>query len=130
MPSQVSERMKKVGQKNTAPEMIVRRLLYSMGYRYRLYVADLPGKPDIVFKSRRKVIFINGCFWHGHANCKRAKPPKSNLGYWLPKLAETKRRDQSNYDEFKKMEWQSYVVWECETSDLEELSQRLRSFLG
>lgn len=97
------------------PEMMVRSLVHRMGYRYRLHAKDLPGKPDLVFRPRRKVIFVHGCFWHQHrkASCKDGRAPKSNLGYWTAKLARNAERDRKNTEALKKLGWKVLVLWEC-----------------
>jgi len=121
--------MQAVRSRDTGPEMLVRRLVHRLGYRYRLHRKDLPGKPDIVFWSRRKVIFVHGCFWHSHG-CSKGRLPKSRLGFWRPKLLENSRRDGRNEEALRALGWNVLVIWQCETSDLEALSQRLLRFLG
>lgn len=123
-----SEIMKRIRGKDTAPELIVRKLIYSLGYRYRLHGKKLPGKPDLVFAGRKKVIFVHGCFWHGHS-CKKGKPPKSNLNYWLPKLRENQARDARNQELLSSMGWQSLVIWQCEISDANNLKRVVTNFL-
>jgi DNA mismatch endonuclease (patch repair protein) len=121
--------MRSVHSKDTETEMRVRRLVHRMGYRYRLHRADLPGKPDLVFPARRKIIFINGCFWHGH-DCKSGrKRPKTNVEYWSRKLERNKGRDQANYEALCKAGWEVLIVWECELANPDCLAQRVRSFL-
>lgn len=124
--------MSRVGQKDTKPEMLVRRLVYGMGYRYRLHGKDLPGKPDLVFRQKRKVIFVHGCFWHAHDDerCKRGRAPKSRLDYWEPKLARNSERDQKNQDALQRQGWQVMVIWECELKEFDLVAARLRSFLS
>lgn len=120
--------MQAVKSQNTSAEMKVRRLLHSAGFRYRLHVKGLPGSPDIVFKSRRKVILVHGCFWHGH-NCARgARIPKSNTSYWLAKIGGNRSRDLANFELLREMGWGVLVVWECEIKSLDVA--RLRNFLG
>ena len=130
-PKQRSERMRRVRQKNTAPELIVRRMLHRMGYRYRLHRRDLPGSPDIVFPTRRKIIFVHGCFWHGHADpeCKLSTVPKTRVKFWKEKLAMNRRRDQKKINELKVIGWTGLVVWQCQIKHRENLSSRLSSFL-
>ena len=113
------------------PEMVVRSVTHNLGYRYRLHRKDLPGKPDLVFGRKRKVIFVHGCFWHQHANpaCKIARRPKSNLGYWGPKLERNVERDAENEANLKAMGWGVLTIWECETKDAEALAERIRTFL-
>ena len=121
--------MRSVKSCNTEPEMIVRRLLHRLGYRYRLHKAELPGKPDIVFSSRKKVIFIHGCFWHGHS-CKRGnREPKSNADYWRAKIKRNIERYTQQLGELSDMGWNELTLWECELADKESLERRLKSFL-
>jgi DNA mismatch endonuclease (patch repair protein) len=112
------------------PEMLVRRLVHGLGYRYRLHGHDLPGRPDLVFAPRRKIIFVHGCFWHQHAGCKLAHAPRSNISYWRPKLARNVARDAAHLSALKKNGWKVLVVWECQTKNVARLSQRLKRFLG
>ena len=130
MPSeQRSRTMRAVKGRDTKPEMAVRRLLHRLGYRYRLYRADLPGKPDLVFPVRRKTIFVHGCFWHGH-DCKRgARVPKNNRAYWVRKISRNRERDCANRKLLGDDGWDSLVVWECEIEPA-ALTERLRRFLG
>lgn len=130
-PSERSERMSRVRGKDTKPEMIVRGLTHGMGYRYRLHRRTLPGAPDLVFPSRRKVIFIHGCFWHRHSDpaCKLARLPRSRLDFWLPKLEGNHRRDIENQEQVRALGWQFLVVWECETRHREQLANTIRGFL-
>lgn len=111
------------------PEMIVRKLVHAMGYRYRLHRRDLPGKPDLAFIRRRTAIFVHGCFWHQHPDCREGRLPQSNSGYWVPKLAGNVARD--NLYEAKLIEagWSVLVIWECQTSDKEALASQIRKFL-
>ena len=113
-PSKRSWNMSRIGSKNTNPEKVVRALLHSQGYRFRLHRKDLPGKPDIVLKKYNTVILVNGCFWHQHKSCKRANIPKSNKEYWIPKIERNKKRDKRNIKEIKNLGWRVMVVWECE----------------
>lgn len=120
--------MQAVKTKDTGPEMIVRRMLHSHGYRYRLHRKDLPGRPDIVFKGRYKAIFVHGCFWHGHG-CPKGKLPKSKLNYWQPKIEQNKARDTRNIAELEAAGWQVLVIWQCETADSQTLWHRLQEFV-
>lgn len=129
-PLERSQRMAKVKSKGTKPEMLVRRLVHSMGYRYRLHGPGLPGRPDLVFKGRRKVIFVHGCFWHRHEGCRLARLPKSRLDFWLPKLEGNKQRDAQKLEQLCQQGWKSLVIWECELKDLGLLEKRLRAFLA
>ena len=130
-PDARSERMGRVRDRDTKPELVVRRLLHGMGYRYRLHSKDLPGKPDIVFRGRRKAIFVHGCFWHRHAEptCKLARLPKSRLDFWVPKLDANRTRDIDNIERLKAMGWKVLLVWECQLRDREQLGNTLRRFI-
>ncbi|WP_243444801.1 very short patch repair endonuclease [Sphingosinicella humi] len=125
--------MSRIRSRNTRPEMVVRRLLHAAGYRYRLQRKDLPGKPDLVFGPRRKVIFVHGCFWHQHEDttCLDGRRPKSNTGYWHQKLHRNVERDRQNEDALRAMGWDVMTVWECETEKTGAvgLLERLRRFL-
>lgn len=121
--------MQSVKTKNTGPERLVRRLLYAAGYRYRLHVARLPGKPDLVFPGRRKVIFIHGCFWHSHG-CSKGRPPKSKLDYWGPKLEANRARDAAQRKRLEEEGWSVLTVWQCETRNVAKLDELLTAFLG
>jgi len=123
--------MSRVRGRDTKPEMIVRRLVHGMGYRYRLHARELPGRPDIVFRGRRKVILVHGCFWHRHPDpaCALVRMPKSRLDFWRPKLEANRERDVANVERLKAMGWQVAIVWECELRDREQLGNRLRRFI-
>ena len=122
--------MRAIKDKNTKPEIIVRGLAHGMGYRYRLYRSDLPGKPDLTFPGLHKVIFINGCFWHGHA-CKRGKRiPKRNQKYWMQKISKNKNRDKTVRKELNRLGWQTMTIWECKLNDIQTVSQLLNEFLA
>jgi len=120
--------MAAIHSKNTRPEMIVRKLVHSMGFRYRLHRADLPGKPDLVFPSKRKLIFVHGCFWHQHG-CKSAHLPKSNMDYWLPKLDRNRSRDAEHIKVLREANWKCLILWECELKKLDVLKSRIIEFL-
>ncbi|MFW5837719.1 MAG: very short patch repair endonuclease [Desulfovibrionaceae bacterium] len=122
--------MRRVKSEGTRPEMIVRRLLHGLGYRYRLHRADLPGKPDLVFQSRKKVIFVHGCFWHWHHCPRGQRMPKSNTEYWRAKIDRNIDRDAKNQKELQDLGYDVLTVWECQTRDPETLAARLRDFLG
>lgn len=122
--------MAKIKSKGTKPEMMVRRLLFALGYRYRLHDSRLPGHPDLVFRGRRKAIFVHGCFWHRHDGCRLARLPKSRLDFWKPKLEGNKERDARKLMQLDALGWHSLVVWECELKDLNSLEKRLKAFLG
>lgn len=114
------------------PEWRVRRLLHGLGYRYRLHVKSLPGRPDIVFPGRRKIVFVHGCFWHQHDQyrCRITRRPKSNTDYWSPKLNRNVERDKLVESELRAKGWSVLKIWECETSDDRALADRLIRFLG
>ena len=124
-----SANMRAIRSTGMKPELRVRSLAHSLGYRFRLHRTDLPGKPDLAFGPRRKVIFVHGCFWHSH-NCKTAHVPKSNREYWGPKLDRNRIRDQKNIEALKANGWEALVIWECETHDETVLKKRLKAFLG
>lgn len=128
-PWERSERMALVRGKNTRPELAVRKLVFSLGYRYRLHARDLPGNPDMVFRNRRKVIFIHGCFWHRHAACALARLPKSRLDFWVPKLEGNKQRDKRNKRVLARDGWKVLTIWECQLSNLGRLEATIRRFL-
>ncbi|MHC6082990.1 very short patch repair endonuclease [Ralstonia solanacearum] len=124
-----SEIMGRVRSRDTKPELLVRRLIYAMGYRYRLHAKDLPGKPDLVFRSRRKVVFVHGCFWHRHPGCAFARLPKSRMEFWLPKLEANRQRDIKNERALQEADWTTLIIWECELADLVKLKERIKEFL-
>lgn len=126
-----SEIMGRIRSKGTKPEMTVRRLLHAMRYRYRVHTPGLPGKPDLVFQRRRKVIEVRGCFWHQHedAGCGIARRPKSNRDYWLPKLERNVERDAEHEEELRALGWDVLVVWECEVLAGSEFLARVVEFL-
>ena len=120
--------MSHISGKNTKPELIVRSLLHRMGYRFRLHKKDLPGKPDITLPRHKKVIFVNGCFWHGHENCPRSKRPKTNPDFWHAKLDKNIARDKINVEKLKSLGWDVLVVWTCEVKNSAVLKQKLVTF--
>lgn len=124
--------MRRIKSKGMKPELAVRQLAHRLGYRYRLHRKDLPGKPDLVFGPSRKAIFVHGCFWHGHDDpaCRDGRPPRSNQGYWLPKLARNRDRDAASMTALRASGWDVLVIWECETGDSVALKARLMGFLG
>jgi len=127
--AQRSKTMRAVKSKNTSPEITVRRLLHAQGYRYRLHADELPGKPDIVFRPRKKAIFVHGCFWHGH-DCRRgARVPNTNQDYWVAKIQRNVERDKVHRAALDSLGWSVLVIWECETKDLEALKKRLTEFM-
>jgi DNA mismatch endonuclease (patch repair protein) len=118
-----------VRSRNTKPEMIVRRLIHGMGYRYRLHDRTLPGTPDIVFRSHRKAVFVHGCFWHRHRCASGNRTPKSRTDFWVPKLDANKLRDAKHRRALAAQGWRVLTIWECQVSNEEGLRQRLRHFL-
>lgn len=128
--SKRSQLMARIRSKDTAPEKRVRRVLFAMGYRFRIHRKDLPGCPDVAFISRKKVIFVNGCFWHQHPGCSRATLPATHQDYWLPKLERNRNRDIRVADQLLKDGWKVLIVWECETSNDIWLRRTLKKFLG
>lgn len=131
-PTERSERMSRVRNRDTKPELVVRRLIFGLGYRYRLHPKGIPGRPDLAFKSRKKAIFVHGCFWHQHPDpeCKLARMPKSRLEFWRPKLTNNRQRDEANIKKLKEMGWSALEIWECELKDLDRVSERVQQFLG
>jgi DNA mismatch endonuclease (patch repair protein) len=132
LPSARSRIMRAICSKNTKPEIIIRKYLFSQGYRYRLHPKHLPGKPDIVFSARKKAIFVNGCFWHQHSarGCPISAVPSSNQAYWEPKLARTLARDAENLTSLHELGWETFVVWECELRNLKGIFKEIKNFLG
>lgn len=127
-----SVRMSRIRGKDSVSEMRLRRLIHGMGYRYRLHVKTLPGTPDLVFPSRKAVIFMHGCFWHRHEGCHLARLPKSRLDFWLEKLETNKLRDEENQKRLNELGWRILVVWECrmKDKDLRNVSNMVRWFLA
>jgi DNA mismatch endonuclease (patch repair protein) len=128
--SRRSEIMARVRSKDTKPEMLVRRLVFALGYRYRLHVSMLPGTPDLVFSSRKKVLFVHGCFWHAHPGCRNHRLPKSNLEFWIPKINNNRARDVRNVAKLRRLGWGVQVIWECQVRDLPRIANRITRFLG
>ena len=122
---QRSRNMSAIKSKNTKPEIAVRKLLHSMGYRFRLHRKDLPGSPDIVLPKYKTVIFVHGCFWHRHENCKYASTPKTRKEFWNKKFKENIKRDSEIQDKIKNLNWRSVVIWECETKNIENLRDKI-----
>lgn len=122
--------MSRIRSRDTSPEMIVRRLVHGMGYRFRLHVAGLPGKPDIVFPRLKRIVEVRGCFWHQHPGCIDSHIPKSRVEYWGPKLERNQRRDRANGHKLRRMGWRVCVVWECEAKTTPKLADKLARFLG
>lgn len=126
-----SENMRRIRSKGTAPEMLVRRLVHSMGFRFRLHRYDLPGKPDMVFPRLKRIVEVRGCFWHQHKGCIDSHIPKSRIAYWRPKLRRNVLRDKRNLQELQRMKWRVLTIWECEIKRDHgaQLRRRLQAFL-
>jgi DNA mismatch endonuclease (patch repair protein) len=123
-----SKIMGSVKSSDTGPELIIRRALHRLGYRYALHCKDLPGKPDIVFRSRRKAVFVNGCFWHGH-NCRRGRGPQSKQAFWQAKIRNNRLRDAKVRRKLKHDGWSLFTAWQCQTRSLEPLVEKIVRFL-
>ena len=134
-PEQRSRTMSRIRSTNTKPEMVVRRLLHALGYRYRLHRKNLPGKPDIAFGPRRKIVEVRGCYWHAHLRydpkCWEARSEsKSNKSYWGPKMDRNVERDQKNLALLQEAGWDVLVIWECDLRDMDAVRDRIERFLG
>jgi len=130
-PTERSRRMALVRCKDTKPELMVRRLVHSLGFRYRLHNAKLPGRPDLVFGGRRKIIFVHGCFWHRHGRkCPLTRLPKSKLDFWRTKLEQNRIRDRKNYRSLRASGWDILVLWECELGNVECVAEKIAAFLS
>ncbi len=127
---QRSWNMSRILSKNTTPEKTVRSILHNMGYRFRIHLSDFPGKPDIVLKKYKKIIFCNGCFWHQHPGCIRATIPKTNTDYWIPKLEKNVSRFNYVVTNLRNLGWNVSVIWECETKNINKLSKKLYFILN
>ncbi|HEV3386146.1 MAG TPA: DNA mismatch endonuclease Vsr [Gemmata sp.] len=128
-PTERSERMSRVKNKNSKAELNVRSLVHLLGFRYRLHNPKLPGKPDIVLTRHRKIILIHGCYWHQHGVCRPLAIPQNNTEFWRSKFADNVERDKRNLRDLKKLGWKVLVVWECQTGDYRILERKLRRFL-
>lgn len=124
-----SQIMSRVSGKNTKPEIAVRSLLHNLGFRFRLHRTDLPGKPDITLSKHKKIIFVHGCFWHGHADCLRSKRPTTNEEFWRKKLDKNIERDKATVSALKQLGWDVLTVWACEVNDINKLKTKLILFL-
>jgi DNA mismatch endonuclease (patch repair protein) len=122
--------MAKVRRAHTTPELVVRRLIHALGFRFRLHRRDLPGTPDIVLPRLRKAVFVHGCFWHRHSGCRMASTPKTRAEFWQNKFAENVARDLRKEGQLRNAGWEVITVWECETKDLASLRGKLLMFLG
>jgi len=129
--SERSERMSRIRSKDSIPEMRLRRLIHGMGYRYRLHVKTLPGTPDLVFPARKAVIFMHGCFWHWHQDCKVARLPKSKVDFWRGKFEANKRRDEENVKQLEVLGWRVLMLWECQVmdKDMNKVATLVKQFL-
>lgn len=132
VPEARSRNMAAIRSKNTKPELLVRSLVHQLGYRFRLHASDLPGRPDVIFRPKKKAIFVHGCFWHQHSkkSCSDSTRPKSNSSYWNAKLELNIERDKHHLKALRKLGWSCLVVWDCETPDTAQLERRIRHFLG
>jgi DNA mismatch endonuclease (patch repair protein) len=128
-PETRSRIMRAVKGQNTTPELVVRRLVFASGYRYRLHRKDLPGKPDLVFPRLRKIIFVHGCFWHAHTCARGARIPQNNRQYWVQKIQRNAIRDRKNRAALKKLGWEVHIIWECELKDVGKLQSGIGRFL-
>jgi DNA mismatch endonuclease, patch repair protein len=124
--------MSHISGKNTKPEILIRRITHSLGYGFRLHKKELPGKPDLVFSKLKKVIFVNGCFWHGHTKCSRSKLPSTNIKFWKEKIERNKKNDKLVKIKLKGLGWDYLVIWQCQIkkSNIEKLSNKISSFLA
>lgn len=125
-----SEIMSRIGQRNTQPELITRRLLHRLGYRFRLHRRDLPGTPDIVLPRHRKIVLVHGCFWHGHDGCSRSTLPATNRDFWERKIEANKERDRIALAELQALGWDCLVVWQCQVRDRAALADQIRQFMS
>jgi DNA mismatch endonuclease (patch repair protein) len=122
--------MRRIRSKDTSPELVLRRLVHGLGYRFRLHRKDLPGRPDLVFAKRRKIVFVHGCFWHQHGGCREGRIPSSRLDYWVPKLEKNQIRDAANRALLEEQGWKVLIVWECELTDISVVKRAVKKFLG
>jgi DNA mismatch endonuclease (patch repair protein) len=125
-----SRMMGRISGKNTKPELAVRKVAHRLGYRFRLHRRDLAGSPDLVFPRRRKVVFVHGCYWHRHPDCRHAYSPKSNVDFWSDKFEANKARDAAALTKLKDAGWDPLVIWECESADAERVATLLSAHLG
>ncbi len=121
--------MARIKAKDTKPELLVRKMAFALGRRYRLHVNSLPGRPDLVFPRDRKLIFVHGCFWHQHSGCPIARPPSSRLSYWIPKLNGNRQRDRTNARRLRRAGWSLLTIRECELREIERVRRRITEFL-
>ena len=128
-PAQRSWIMRQVHSQHTKPELLVRSLVHRLGYRFRLHRKDLPGAPDLVFPARHKVIFVHGCFWHGHACPRGARLPKTNADYWREKIARNRKHDRQHQRHLRQLGWSVLTLWECQLRNQQQIAARLTRFL-
>lgn len=128
-PDRRSQIMGRIRGKDTEPELIVRKAAHALGFRYRLHDRRLPGSPDLVFRGRKLALFVHGCFWHRHENCKLCYAPKSNVEFWAQKFKNNVARDERVRKELEALGWEPAIIWQCETSDADRLARRLREIL-
>lgn len=129
-PEKRSALMARIRRSNTKPELVVRRLLHSLGYRFRVQYSKVPGRPDVAFPPRRKAIQVHGCFWHNHQNCSLSRTPKTRTEFWEAKFAANRERDQRLAKAAREAGWELMTIWECEVADFQTLQRRLTTFLG
>ncbi|PAW77038.1 MAG: very short patch repair endonuclease [Verrucomicrobia bacterium Tous-C9LFEB] len=128
-PEKRSWLMRQVKGRDTTPELMVRRIAFNLGFRYRLNDSKLPGKPDLVFARLQKIIFVHGCFWHGHNGCRYGKLPKSKIDFWKKKITVNQKRDRKVLRQLKTMKWTTLVVWQCELKQPKKLVRKIHDFL-
>jgi DNA mismatch endonuclease (patch repair protein) len=128
-PERRSENMRRIRSADTRPELEVRRLIHGMGYRFRLHDKSLPGTPDLIFASRKAIIFVHGCFWHRHLGCRHASVPSTRTQFWLDKFAENESRDRNAVASLVNAGWRVETVWQCELKDRDNLARKLRALL-
>lgn len=129
-PTKRSENMRRIRNRDTLPEVVLQSVIRSLRFAFKKHANDLPGRPDFVFVKSRKVIFLNGCFWHSHGRCKIARVPKTRRSYWVPKLEGNKKRDMRIRMRLRRLGWAVLTVWECQIEDLERVRRRVRHFLS
>jgi DNA mismatch endonuclease (patch repair protein) len=128
--TQRSALMARIRRSDTKPELVVRRLVHGMGYRFRVQLKGVPGRPDLAFTRRRKIIQVHGCFWHAHEGCPTARTPATRAEFWATKFARNRERDRRLEAAARAAGWEGIVIWECELKDLDGLRERLVNFLG
>lgn len=129
-PEQRSHNMSRVKGRDTKPELLVRSIIHRLGYRFRLHAKNLPGRPDVVLPRHRKVVFVHGCFWHGHPGCRRAARPSTNREFWDKKIEGNIARDEANVEALRAAGWKVLVVWQCAMKERGRLEQTLSEFLS